>query len=62
MVIRFAFSWARVIVNFFEGELLDSDGLENSREAEEESKLCSVLNKSVLNEQQCQCRYRFQHY
>lgn len=34
----------------------DSDGLADSREAEEESKLCSVLNKSVLNERQCQAK------
>ena len=45
-----------ITVSSFEVELLDSDGLDNSREAEEESKLCSVLNKSVLNERQCQAK------
>jgi hypothetical protein len=31
----------------FVGELLDSDGLDDSREAEEESKLCSVRSNSM---------------
>jgi hypothetical protein len=33
---------------------LDSDGLENTREAEEESELSSVQSNPILNEQQCQ--------
>lgn len=37
-------------------ELSGSDGLEDSREAEEESELCSILNKSVLNEGKCQSK------
>jgi hypothetical protein len=32
----------------------DSDGLDHSREAEEESGLSSVLNKDMLTERQCQ--------
>jgi len=44
-----------------EDELLDSDELVNSREAEERSKLFSVLNNPILNESLCQtwgCSYR----
>lgn len=41
-------------VSSFESELLDSDGLDYSREAEEGSKLCSVLNNLMLNESLCQ--------
>ena len=42
-------------------ELSGSDGLDDSSEADEESELCSVLNKSVLNEGQCQGLYNYQH-
>ena len=43
-------------------ELSGSDGLDDSSEADEESELCSVLNKSVLNERQCQGLYNYQHH
>lgn len=43
-------------VSSFESELLDSDGLDYSREAEEGSKLFSVLNHLILNESLCQRR------
>ena len=43
-----------ITVSSFEGELLDSDGLDYSREAEEGSKLFSVLNNPILNESLCQ--------
>ena len=33
---------------------LDSDGLDNSREAEEESKLCSVRTNSMGKKELCQ--------
>lgn len=34
----------------FEGELMDSGGLDDSREAEKESELNSVLLNPILNE------------
>jgi len=36
------------------GELLDSDGLDDSRKAEEESKLCSVRSNSMDKLEICQ--------
>jgi hypothetical protein len=41
----------------FVGEPLDSDGLEYSREAEEESKLCSVRGNSMRKRWLCQTEY-----
>jgi len=38
----------------FVGELLDSDGLDDSRRAEEESKLCSVRSNSMDKLEICQ--------
>ncbi len=43
-------------VSCFECELLSSDGLDYSREAEEGSKLCSVLNNPMLSMCLCQAR------
>jgi hypothetical protein len=39
------------------GELLDSDGLDDSREAEEESKLCSVRSNSMDKLEICQSEH-----
>jgi hypothetical protein len=41
----------------FEGEPLDSDGLDDSREAEEESKLCSVRGNSMRKRWLCQTEH-----